>query len=290
MPYSIGNSQLQVVKGDTNQALQAIGQAYGAVNDSYDKLARLPGMAKAMVQDDADARYTAALNKYSNDPNGLAQALANGEIDTSNVRAETLGKTQDTLSKIQNTYGLNYLQGQAEEENNWLAQNGNTYLNAKNLTDAGKDKELFALREGFKGPASIVRLLANLNPETQKNAERQLAQGSAQIALARAKYDRGVFGQKGLAQILNSIYGQGTQDPTAIGGMFDDIFAKGIITMPDGSTIDLTDALRYVSADPEAYAQLVKAANMAGFTSRNNGIVPANNAKQNTTESVALTY
>lgn len=184
MPYSIGNSQLQVVKGDTNQALQAIGQAYGAVNDSYDKLARLPGMAKAMVQDDADARYTAALNKYSNDPNGLAQALANGEIDTSNVRAETLGKTQDTLSNIQRSHTLGYFQDRTETANKYWDQHGDQYLQAVAEAQGGHPEKLNALRAQL-GPVpwEIASEYAKLNGQEEKDKQTSLAQQGAHIGL-----------------------------------------------------------------------------------------------------------
>lgn len=172
MSFSVGGRELPVYQGDTNQALQAIGQAYGAVNDSYDKLARLPGMAKNMVQDDADARYTAALNKYSNDPNGLAQALANGEIDTSNVRAETLGKTQDTLSNIQKTYSTGYLQGRLENYYNYLdnPENARALEKAQQAAFHGDIKGVNDYIANFNGPAELLESrISKWNPQDAQN-------------------------------------------------------------------------------------------------------------------------
>ena len=198
MSYSIGGRELPVIQGDTNQALQAIGQAYGAVNDSYDKLARLPGMAKAMVQDDADARYTAALNKYSNDPNGLAQALANGEIDTSNVRAETLGKTQDTLSNIQKTYSTKYLQNRLENYYNYLdnPENARALEKAQQAAFHGDIKGVNNYIASFNGPAELLESrISKFNPEdTQlKQAELDVARANvgnqgANVRLQAQKY------------------------------------------------------------------------------------------------------
>ena len=206
MPYSIGNSQLQVVKGDTNQALQAIGQAYGAVNDSYDKLARLPGMAKAMVQDDADARYTAALNKYSNDPNGLAQALANGEIDTSNVRAETLAKTQNIAKDIGTNHSFNYIFDRTKARNDFHDKNSALYLKAAeaahNGDKAGYAAALAALPEGVT--SDVMFDYANLDAGSANRDERRLGIAGAGLNLQAQAYRDAIESRMGLLPLIEN--------------------------------------------------------------------------------------
>lgn len=177
MPYSIAGPSIQVMKGDTNEALQSVMTAYGHMNDAYDKLAKLPGMAKTMVQDDADARYTAALNRYANDPNGLAQALANNQIDTSNVRAETLGKTQDTLSNIQKTYSTGYLQNRLENYNSYLdnPENAKALELAQQAAYHGDAKTVNDFIANYHGPAELLaERISKFNPQTAQDEQERL--------------------------------------------------------------------------------------------------------------------
>ena len=123
MPYSIGGNQLQVINGDVNGALSAMGDAYKQMGNGLEGLAKVPYQLKSDLQDNADARYSAALNRYSNDPEGLARALQNGEIDTSMVRANTLNQTQERLKDISVNKTLNYELGQKIKSNDWFNAN-----------------------------------------------------------------------------------------------------------------------------------------------------------------------
>ena len=247
MSYSIGGRELPVIQGDTNQALQAIGQAYGAVNDSYDKLARLPGMAKTMVQDDADARYTAALNKYSNDPNGLAQALANGEIDTSNVRAETLGKTQDTLSNIQRTYGLNYVQGRTEADMNFMDKNGSKYTLAKKYADEGNLQGLADTLAGLDkdAPWESVYKFSQLSAQPEYDAKENRKLTAAGLNLQAQTYKDAIDSNGAAFALIQLMNPYADADPNErqsisnqiVSGQFIDGNGKVINTMPFWNTL-----------------------------------------------------
>lgn len=196
MPYSLAGPSIQVMKGDTNEALQSVMTAYGHMNDAYDKIAKLPGMAKTMVQDDADARYTAALNRYANDPNGLAQALANNQIDTSNVRAETLGKTQDTLKNIQANRVLGYVQDREETANKWWDANSKLYQEAVYEAQNGHPEKLNQIRMNQLdgAPWEVAQTFSKLDAITQQNklAELDIARRNAANSGMAAKlaYDK----------------------------------------------------------------------------------------------------
>lgn len=203
MPYSVGGVTLTPEKGDTSAALKAVGDAYSTINDSYDKIAKLPFMAKNMIQDDADARYTAALNKYSNDPTGLANALANGEIDTSNVRAETLGKTQDTLGQIQKTGSLNYLQGRLENYYNYLdnPENARALEAAQQAAYHGDIQGVNNYISNFNGPAELLaERLSKFNPQKASNELEELA--IARYNAATGRMEHGLAQQKYNAELL----------------------------------------------------------------------------------------
>ncbi len=169
MPYSIGaDGRLPLIQGDANSALQTLGNAYQSMNSGLDKLAAIPFSIKNQIQDDADARYSEALNRYSNDPEGLAKALANGEIDTSNVRAETLNQTQARMKDISTNKSLNYLQNRTENANKWWDSNGKAYLNASNDAHLGKDiTDFYNSLQGT--PAEALEALAKLDPVKQQN-------------------------------------------------------------------------------------------------------------------------
>lgn len=186
MPYSIGNSQLPVLQDNTSSTIGAMGDAFKAMNNSFDKIANLPWLARGLVQENADARYSAALNKYSNNPEGLAKALANGDIDTSNVTASTLNQTQDRLKDIGNNYSRSYIQNRTETANNYLDKNGNQYLKAVNEAQAGHPEKLAQIRMNLGDvPWEVRELYAGLNGQAEKDAQRSLANQGGALALQK---------------------------------------------------------------------------------------------------------
>ena len=188
MPYSTGSVNLEDRQGDYSAALNGVNKAYENLGNSYNDLWKLPAMAKTMVQDDADARYTAALNKYSNDPTGLAKALQNGEIDTSNVRAETLGKTQDTLSNIQKTYSTGYLQNRLQNYYNYLdnPENAKALEAAQQAAYHGDTKTVNDYIANFNGPAELLaERISKFNPQSALDTQKGFALQGAGIALQR---------------------------------------------------------------------------------------------------------
>ena len=191
MPYSTGSVSLEDRQGDYSAALNGINKAYENLGNSYNDLGKPLAMAKTMVQDNADARYVAALNKYANDPTGLAKALQNGEIDTSNVRAETLGKTQDTLSNIQKTYTTGYLQNRLQNYYNYLdnPENAKALEAAQQAAYHGDAKTVNDYISNFSGPAELLaERISKLNPQSELDTQRGLAQQGAGIALQRQAY------------------------------------------------------------------------------------------------------
>ena len=74
MGYSVGGNTIPLVQDNSISALNAVNKAYDSMNSGMEKLANIPFIGRKMVQDNADARYSAALNKFSNDPEGLARA------------------------------------------------------------------------------------------------------------------------------------------------------------------------------------------------------------------------
>lgn len=186
MPYSIGNSQLPVLQDNTSSTIGAMGDAFKAINNSFDKIANLPWLARGLVQENADARYSAALNKYSNDPDGLAKALANGDIDTSDVTANTLNQTQDRLKDIGNNYSRSYIQRRTETANNYLDKNGNQYLEAVNEAQAGHPEKLAQIRMNLGDmPWEVKEMYAGLNGQAEKDTQRSLANQGGALALQR---------------------------------------------------------------------------------------------------------
>ena len=189
MSYSIGGQNLSPVEDRSASYLGALNDATQNMNNSLKDLAKLPGDYLNYMQDNADARYVAALNKYSNDPTGLAKALQNGEIDTSNVRAETLGKTQDTLSNIQKTYGLNYLQGRTEADMNFMDKNGDKYMLAKKFADSGDLKGLANVLGGLENaPWESTYKFSQLSAQPEYDAMQNRGLQARGLALQERSY------------------------------------------------------------------------------------------------------
>lgn len=255
MPYSVGNSQLPVLQDNTASTIGAMGDAFKAINNSYDKLANLPWLARGLVQENADARYSAALNKYSNDPDGLAKALANGDIDTSNVTANTLNQTQDRLKDIGNNYSRSYIQSRAENLNKYLeGQGGKDYLTAVGLAQQGKD--ISNLRNNANAPAEAIPYWDKLNPMIQQNVNRQLAQAGAALAYQRGKDAIALKGRQGLFNIFKNLAPL-LQDPDAMGEAKTDILTSGVID-PTGLNINVSRDLADIVASPAAYEEFNK--------------------------------
>lgn len=258
MAYSIGNRELPVLQDNTSSTIGAIGDAFKAINSSFDKLANLPWLARGLVQENADARYSAALNKYSNDPDGLAKALANGNIDTSNVTANTLNQTQDRLNDIGNNYSRSYLQGRTENLNKYLeGQGGKDYLIAVGLAQQGKD--ISNLRNNANAPAEAISLWDKLDPVTQQNIARQQALAGAGLAYQKNKDALALRGRQGLFNIFRHL-APSLQDPDAMGKAKTDILTSGRID-PTGSNIDVSNDIAAIVASPSSYEEFNKAMN-----------------------------
>ena len=188
MSYSIGGPNLTPVEDKSASYLSALSDATQNMNSNLKDLAKLPGDYLNYMQDNADARYVAALNKYSNDPTGLAKALQNGEIDTSNVRAETLGKTQDTLSNIQKTYSTGYLQNRLQNYYNYLdnPENAKALEAAQQAAYHGDTKTVNDYIANFNGPAELLaERISKFNPQSALDTQKGFALQGAGIALQR---------------------------------------------------------------------------------------------------------
>ena len=188
MSYSIGGPNLTPVEDKSASYLSALSDATQNMNSNLKDLAKLPGDYLNYMQDNADARYVAALNKYSNDPTGLAKALQNGEIDTSNVRAETLGKTQDTLSNIQKTYSVGYLQNRLQNYYNYLdnPENAKALEAAQQAAYHGDTKTVNDYIANFNGPAELLaERISKFNPQSALDTQKGFALQGAGIALQR---------------------------------------------------------------------------------------------------------
>lgn len=258
MPYSVGNSQLPVLQDNTASTIGAMGDAFKAMNNSFDKIANLPWLARGLVQENADARYSAALNKYSNDPDGLAKALANGDIDTSNVTANTLNQTQDRLKDIGNNYSRSYIQSRAENLNKYLeGQGGKDYLTAVGLAQQGKD--ISNLRNNANAPAEAIPYWDKLNPMTQQNVNRQLAQAGAALAYQRGKDAIALKGRQGLFA-FNRLVSPFNQDPTSYAKVLTNALSTGHIDV-GGQDMDISGILSDIVADPNSYKQFQEQAN-----------------------------
>ena len=191
MGYSIGNPTDNSGNVDYSAALNGVNDAYKDLKNPFEGLSSALGSLKNTIQDNADARYVAALNKYANDPTGLAKALQNGEIDTSNVRAETLGKTQDTLSNIQKTYTTGYLQNRLQNYYDYLdnPENAKALEAAQQAAYHGDAKTVNDYISNFSGPAELLaERISKFNPQSELDTQRGLAQQGAGIALQRQAY------------------------------------------------------------------------------------------------------
>lgn len=202
MGYSIGNPTDNSGNVDYSAALNGVNDAYKDLKNPFEGLSSALGSLKNTIQDNADARYVAALNKYANDPTGLAKALQNGEIDTSNVRADTLGKTQDIMSNIQQSYGLNYVQGRQENLDKFMDDPNNTqsYYTAVRAAQNGDKSAVDKYLASFNGPGEFYSYLSKLNPVEQQNklAELDISRRAvaAQAASANLGFQKFAIKQK----------------------------------------------------------------------------------------------
>lgn len=189
MPYSIGNNQLQVIHGDTNGALSAMGNAYGLMQNGLNKMADAPETALGYVQDNADARYNEALNRFSNDPEGLAKALQNGSINTANVRASTLGQTQEKLRDLATNRYLNYTYDQTKKSNDWFNANQDLigrFVSASQQGDTATAQKIRAEAAANGIDTENFNKYLMLNPLEQKNKETEFALDRQRIAAANS--------------------------------------------------------------------------------------------------------
>lgn len=223
MPYSIGNSPLEVIRGDTNGALGALGNAYQMMSKGMDKLSEAPNNAYNWLQDTADARYNEALNRYANDPEGLATALQNGSINTANVRATTLGQTQDKLKDIAMNRYLNYSYNQTKKSDDWF--NGNQdligrFVSASQQGDTATAEKIRAEAAANGIDTTNFTKYLMLNPLEQKNKEtefalqrQRIAQEGSANALQWAKYNDALAERQLLGDITSELahlgYGDG---------------------------------------------------------------------------------
>ena len=186
MGYSVGGNTIPLVQDNSISALNAVNKAYDSMNSGMEKLANIPFIGRKMVQDNADARYSAALNKFSNDPEGLARALANGDISTTDVTADTLNQTQNRLSDIGKNYTRAYLQNRQEIANNYFDKNGALYQEAVNEAQAGHPEKLAQLRTNLgEVPWEVGYEFAKLNGQTEKDNQRSMDIQGGALALQR---------------------------------------------------------------------------------------------------------
>lgn len=212
MPYSIGHSPLEVIRGDTNGAIGALGNAYQMMSKGMDKISETPNNAYNWLQDTADARYNEALNRYANDPEGLATALQNGSINTANVRASTLGQTQDKLKDIAMNRYLNYSYNQTKQSDDWFKANQDLigrFVSASQQGDTATAEKIRAEAAANGIDTTNFSKYLMLNPLDQKNKETEFALDKQRIAasnsgnaLAWAKYNDDKLKDSLTAQII----------------------------------------------------------------------------------------
>ena len=189
MPYSIGATPLHVIQGDMNGALGAIGNAYEMMGKGMNKLNEAPNNAYNWLQDTADARYNEALNRYANDPEGLATALQNGSINTANVRASTLGQTQDKLKDIAMNRYLNYEYNQNKQSNDWFKANQDLigrFVSASQQGDTATAEKIRAEAAANGIDTTNFSKYLMLNPLEQKNKETEFDLDRQRIAAANS--------------------------------------------------------------------------------------------------------
>lgn len=277
MSYSIGGQTLPQINDNSISALDAVSKAYDSMNSGMEKLANLPFIGRKMVQDNADARYSAALNKFSNDPEGLAEALNNGDIDTTDVTANTLNQTQERLNAIGSNYTRNYLQNRAENFNNYLdTQGGKDLLTATSLAQQGKD--ISALRNNANAPAEAIELWQRLNPQSQKNEEDKLALERANIAYAQNKDALALKAREAFFNLRRNLAPY-LQDPDSIAAVKADILGKGVIDSL-GRNISVAGDLSDILKDPTVSKQFDDFMNYFSSETLNSNVAPKVETKQ----------
>ena len=256
MGYSVGGNTIPLVQDNSISALDAVNKAYDSMNSGMEKLANIPFIGRKMVQDNADARYSAALNKFSNDPEGLARALANGDISTTDVTADTLNKTQNRLSDIGQNYSRAYLQNQAEELNNYLAgQGGKDLRTAAGLSQQGKD--ISALRNANYVPAGALPYWLELNPQAQRNIDTGNNIAARGLAFSEQQYANRMKATAAAMQFYRMLHSYGNvEEPNQRQALIQDLYMgkyrKGI----NAPVEDISYLFEDMQKDPEVLTRV----------------------------------
>lgn len=274
MPYYIAAAMPPVQRGDTASALNAVGNAYAGMRDSLKDVSGSIFGAANVLQDNADAGYLAALNRYTNDPNGLAKALQNGNISTKNVRAETIAKTQPTLSYINKYYNDAYDQKRLEDKLNWLDQNGTGYLKATDMANRGDVQGLSNYKANVKAPAEVVDLIGKLDAQSEQDKLAELAirragvgiQGS-QLALDKQRYDDAIAARGALFDLQRGVSSLGLNgNPYGTTLAYKEAFQTGVITDPTtGTKLNVGPLVKAIIRNPEASEALQKMLNTSQY-------------------------
>ena len=254
MGYSIGGNTLPQIEDKSLSALDAVNKAYDSMNSGMEKLANIPFIGRKMVQDNADARYSAALNKFSNDPEGLARALANGDISTTDVTADTLNKTQDRLKNIQDTATSIYAQNRLKATNDYFDKNGALYQEANNAAQAGNTAKLAQIRANLgEVPWEVGYEIAKLNAQAEKDTQRQLANQGAIAGLANQKYQNAMAASQGLYELDKTLRALNLP-PQLLQNARTEWAKTGKVTLPNGKQIDLSGVYSAIAKSPETLA------------------------------------
>ena len=290
MPYSIGNNQLPILQDNSASALNNLGDAFRMMQGGVDRLAQAPLTLKNTIQDNADEAYNAALNRYSNDPEGLAKALQNGEIDTTNVRADTLAQTQGRLKDISNSKAINYLQGRTEKANQFWDTNGTDYMQAVN--DAQNGKDIGAIRAKLiasGAPAEALPVLAQLDAVDQQNwlkdyalKKQQVGAMGAALNYQKAKDEADLKGQQGIFNIRANLQKNNIRDPAQAMPIYQAIRNKDFGFL-QSMGFDITPQdLTNISNSPTALTSLGQMLGFGDYSTGSSGNTSYNNEVNST--------
>lgn len=109
---------------------------------------------KNVAQDKYNTDYLRAMSKYSNDPQGLSEALASGAINNAHVDAATLGKAPEILASYANNAKDTLAYNQAKAKEDFMTSNKDTidsYLNAVKNGDLSGASEYSAQLASMQG-------------------------------------------------------------------------------------------------------------------------------------------
>lgn len=109
---------------------------------------------KNEAQDKYNTDYLRAMSKYSNDPQGLSEALASGAINNAHVDAATLGKAPEILASYANNAKDTLAYNQAKAKEDFMTSNKDTidsYLNAVKNGDLSGASEYSAQLASMQG-------------------------------------------------------------------------------------------------------------------------------------------